>query len=84
MVKNLLSQHFKKNGGGSDHQVANIMQSKSSLAVNATLWKNKLRHTAVLVIAHGIMIMTCKDTKTKLLDPFHFKSAVQSIVLAHN
>ena len=52
--------------------------------MNATLWKNKLRHTAVLVIAHGILILACKETKTKLIDPFHFKSAVQSIVLAHN
>ena len=84
VVKNLLATHFKKNGGGSDHQVGNIMQSKACLAVNATLWKNKLRHTAVLVIAHGILILACKDTKIKLLDPFHFKSAVQSIVLAHN
>ena len=37
-----------------------------------------------MVIAHGIFILACKDTKTKLLDPFHFKSAVQSVVLAHN
>lgn len=82
-MKNLLQQHFKKNGGGSNVAINNILQSKSSLAVNVTLWKNKLRHNAVLVIAHGIMMLAGKESKTKLLEPFNFKS-VDTLILAHN
>lgn len=83
VVKNLLQQHFNNNGGGAIQSVGKILQSKSSLAINATLWKSKHRHSVVLAITHGILLIVSKDLKRSLVEPFSFKS-VQSIILAHN
>lgn len=51
VVKNLLATQFKKHGGGSTASVGKILQNKTSLALNMTLWNNKRRQAAVLVIA---------------------------------
>ena len=83
VVKNLLEQHFKINGGGTNLNISKILQSKSSLAINASLWKNRTKKQVVLVIAHGIFILVNKDKKDKVVDPFNIK-LVQSIVLSHN
>ena len=56
-----MKDHFKVNGGGSNVAIGNILQSKNSLAVSVILWKNKLKHNAVLVIAHGILILASMD-----------------------
>ena len=64
--------------------IGNILQSKNSLAVSIVLWKNKAKQNAVLVIAHGILILACKETKEKLIEPFNVSTGIQSIILAHD
>ena len=83
VVKNLLQQYFKRNGGGSSDHVGRMLQSKSSVAINVTLWKNKQRYNAILVIANGILMVVSKDNKNKLVEPFSFKQA-RSVIMAHN
>lgn len=83
VVKNLLQQHFNKNGGAANLSLGKILQSKSSLAINATLWKSKHRHNVVLVIAHGILLLVSKDQKKSMVESFNFKF-VRSVILAHN
>lgn len=41
VIRSLLETHFKKNGGGTDQSVSKILQSKSTLAINCSLWKDK-------------------------------------------
>lgn len=83
VAKSLLSDHFKKNGGGTEQSLGKILQSKSTLAINVTLWSEKRRNPAILVIASGILLVASKDSKNKLMEPLRLKS-IQSLIVSHN
>ena len=83
VAKNLLSEHYARNGGGSNQSLGKILQSKSTLAINVTLWSEKRRNAAIMVIASGILLLAGKESKQKLVEPLRLKS-VQSMVVSHN
>ncbi len=83
VISKMLEMHFKRNGGNSGQSIASILQSKTTLAINGNLWKDKISNRAVLVIANGILLIADKESKEQLVQPCSFKS-VRSITIAHN
>jgi hypothetical protein len=83
VVASMLETYLITNGGNSSQPIAAILQNKTTLAINGTLWKNKTNHRAIFVIANGILIIAGKDSKAMLAEPYNFK-CVRSITIAHN
>lgn len=65
-IQQQLEDFVMKNGGISLDAINKSLKSKSTLAINVGVWKEKRKRAGVLVIAQGIVLVVSKDDRKQL------------------